>query len=266
MEQRRMLSAIIGAASNVVGGLLGAREKDKDRDAQRQFAQQGVQWKVADAKKAGVHPLYALGAQTHSFAPVSTGSADLSTAIPAAGQDISRAVHATSPAQTRFDAYETAARALSLEKAGLENDYLRSQIAKVTQTLTPAMPTPGQRYLVDGQGPTALVDDNPLKRVVSDPGQLHSEPGAITDQGFARTAGGGYAPVMSFDVKQRLEEDVPGMLFWNIRNRLLPTLGSPWFHQSPPNIPLREDEAWYYNPLVQEYRTRKYHPRKIGYY
>lgn len=261
-----MLSAIIAGASNVIGGVLGAREKAKDRDAQKEFAQSGIQWKVADAKKAGVHPLYALGAQTHSFAPVSTGSADLSTAIPAAGQDVARAVHATSPSQTRFDAYETALRALQLEKGALENDYLRSQIAKVNQTLTPAMPTPNQRYLIDGQGPTALVDDSPLKRVISEPGALHSEPGAITDTGFARTAGGGYAPVMSFDVKQRLEEDVPGMLFWNVRNRLLPTLGTPWFHQQAPNITPPEGSAWYYNPFLQEYRQRKYHPRKIGYY
>jgi len=261
-----MLGAIIGAASNLVGGLLGSREKAKDRRAQEHFARTGIQWKVEDAKKAGVHPLYALGAQTHSFAPVSTGSVDLSNTVPAAGQDISRAIHATSPAQTRFDAYETMARKLSLEKASLENDYLRSQIAKVTQTLTPAMPTPGQRYLVEGQGPTALVDDNPLKRVISDPGAPHSEPGAITDTGFARTPGGGYAPVMSFDVKQRLEEDVPGMLFWNVRNRLLPTLGTPWLHQYPPNIPPPGGDAWYYNPFLQEYRPRKYHPTKVGFY
>lgn len=261
-----MLSAIIGAGSNIIGGLLGANEKKKDREAQKEFAQSGIQWKVQDAKKAGVHPLYALGAQTHSFAPVSTGSMDLGTGIAAAGQDISRAVHATAPAQTRLDAYETAARALSLEKAGLENEYLRSQIAKVTQTLTPAMPTPGQRYLVDGQGATTLVDDTPLKRVVSDPAGAHSEPGAITDTGFARTAGGGYAPVMSFDVKQRLEEDVPGMLFWNVRNRLLPTLGTPWFHQQPPSFAPPDGDAWYYNPLLQEYRSRRYHPQKIGYY
>lgn len=29
---------------------------------QKQFAQTGIQWKVADAKKAGIHPVYALGA------------------------------------------------------------------------------------------------------------------------------------------------------------------------------------------------------------
>lgn len=36
---------------------------------QREFAQHGIQWKVADAQAAGVHPLYALGGGTPSFSP-----------------------------------------------------------------------------------------------------------------------------------------------------------------------------------------------------
>lgn len=39
-------------------------------DYQEKFAKEGIQWKVADAKKAGLHPLAALGASTNSFTPV----------------------------------------------------------------------------------------------------------------------------------------------------------------------------------------------------
>ena len=35
----------------------------------KQFAKRGIQWRVHDAKKAGLHPLAALGAQTTSFSP-----------------------------------------------------------------------------------------------------------------------------------------------------------------------------------------------------
>jgi len=259
-----MLSALIGAGASLLGGFMGSKEKDKDRQMQKEFAQSGIQWKVADAKKAGVHPLYALGAQTSSFAPVSVGSSDLSTGIASAGQDIARAVHATSPAQTRIDAYDSAVRALTLDKAGLENDLLRSQIAKINATLTPAMPTATSRYLIDGQGSTALVDDTPLRRVAAAPEAAWSEPGAITDVGFARTANGGLAPVMSGDVKQRLEEDPVGMLFWNVRNRLMPTLGTPAPVPFPTNPVDIGHEWWGYNPFTQEYTKRTHRP--YGFY
>lgn len=45
---------------------------------QREFAQHGLQWRVADAVAAGVHPLYAVGASGANFAPgaqVSEGGA-----------------------------------------------------------------------------------------------------------------------------------------------------------------------------------------------
>lgn len=41
---------------------------------QKEFAQKGIQWRVADAKKAGISPLAALGAQLHSAAPTYVGS------------------------------------------------------------------------------------------------------------------------------------------------------------------------------------------------
>lgn len=78
-----------------------AAKRDFDRNAalQREFAQKGIQWKVADAKAAGVHPLYALGAQTHSFSPVAIGSGpgDMSSL----GQDLSRALNAGSTQEQR---------------------------------------------------------------------------------------------------------------------------------------------------------------------
>lgn len=254
-----MLGEIISGVSSLVGGFLSGKQADKDRKFQKAAATQGIQWKVADAKKAGVHPLYALGAQTFNPTPVSTGGGDLGSGIAAAGQDIGRAVNAASGSGQRVQAYTEAANRLALKRADLENTLLAAQIAKINQPANPPAPqTLGSRYLVDGQGnaplPT-LVQTAAMSRAAAAPEALNQEPAAITDLGFARTPSGNYTPVMSNDVKQRLEEDLPGMILWNIRNRLLPSVG---INQSPPPAPVPEGyEAWVYNPFTQSYTPHK---------
>jgi len=42
--------------------------------AQKEFAQYGLRWKAEDARRAGLHPLAALGSQTQSFSPISVGN------------------------------------------------------------------------------------------------------------------------------------------------------------------------------------------------
>lgn len=44
-----------------------------DRQMQYEFAQNGVQWRVNDAREAGIHPLAALGANTHASRPINVG-------------------------------------------------------------------------------------------------------------------------------------------------------------------------------------------------
>lgn len=43
---------------------------DKNAALQREFAQKGIQWRVEDAKKAGLHPLFALGGSVASASPI----------------------------------------------------------------------------------------------------------------------------------------------------------------------------------------------------
>lgn len=124
--------------------------------AQREFAQHGVRWKVADAQAAGIHPLAALGAQTHSFAPISVGGTtpDLS----GVGQDIGRAISAMKGLDEKSQEIAEKASRLSLEKGALENDLLRSQIRRLNSAGTgPGMPSQGNvrvRHLIDGQPAT----------------------------------------------------------------------------------------------------------------
>lgn len=138
-----MLPAIIAGVAGLAGGLLSRRSAEsnynKNVDMQREFAQQGVRWKVEDAKKAGVHPLYALGANTQSFSPIAVQDG-LGSSIANMGQDISRAVSAT---QTAAERARSGARMgqLALERAELENELLRSQIAKTNSQLGPPFPS-----------------------------------------------------------------------------------------------------------------------------
>lgn len=115
---------LIGAAVSLGGSLLGANSSsnaaERNYAAQKEFAQNGIRWKVEDAKAAGIHPLAALGAHTASFSPVFQGS-DYS-GFSNAGQMISRAMEAK---QTQA---ERELADLQVEHARLENEYTRAKI------------------------------------------------------------------------------------------------------------------------------------------
>lgn len=139
-----MIGDLISAGASLLGGWLGQKSQDKNAERniklQKDFAQKGIQWKAADALKAGIHPLYAMGAQTNAFAPVSVGDS-LGPAISSAGQDIGRAV---STGMTAPDKASKIVQALSVERAGLENELLRSQIRQINAAGSPpGMPTLG---------------------------------------------------------------------------------------------------------------------------
>lgn len=250
-----MLAEAISAGSQILGGILGSNDKAKDRKLQKEFAQNSIRWKVDDAKAAGLHPLAALGAQTTSYAPVSVGGPSIASSLAGAGQDISRAVNATRTGGERATAYIKSVQDLTLSRMGLENQLLASQIAKINQAGTvPAMPSQGDRYLIDGQAQSGLVKTSPLARQSSAPGAPSQESAAVPEVGFARGPTG-WAPVMSKDAKDRLEEDELGIIGWNLRNRFAPMFGNrdSWH---PPAIKLKENEYWYFNPLTQVYEKK----------
>lgn len=132
-----MLGALLGGIGSIASSLIGAGQANKQAKLQKQFAQNGIQWKVEDAKAAGVHPLYALGANTVSYQPTSVGGPDLSW-LGSMGQEIDRSRLQSSEAPVR-EAGRVVEK-LSLERAGLENDLLRAQIAKTRAQTAPAMP------------------------------------------------------------------------------------------------------------------------------
>lgn len=152
-----MLGALLGAVGGLAGGLLNKSAADDQADLQKDFAKKGIQWKVADATKAGLHPLAALGANTLSYSPVQIG--DMAGPLSDMGQNIGRAVEAT---QNGTERAAGKLGLLQLERAGLENDLLRTQIAsentKLRGQLGPPMPTDGNvGQLVPGLIPSKPV-------------------------------------------------------------------------------------------------------------
>lgn len=142
-----MLPALIAAGATLAGGYMASQSADsnaaKNIAMQKEFAQNGIRWKVADAKAAGVHPLYAMGAQTSSFAPVSFG-AGMGPALASMGQDVSRSMNATSTASERATNYSTAAAKLQLENMSLQNMLLASRVKTMNQAGgNPPMPEAG---------------------------------------------------------------------------------------------------------------------------
>lgn len=81
-------AAAIAAGSQLLGGVMQDRRTGQANHQQRSVLKNQLQWKVADAKKAGIHPLYAVGAPsvTGNF---STGSG-MGDAIANAGETVGR--------------------------------------------------------------------------------------------------------------------------------------------------------------------------------
>lgn len=176
-----MIGPLIGAAASIAGGLLANKAQKKQNQAneaaalrqeqlQKEFAQSGIQWKVRDAEQAGIHPLYALGANTTSYQPtnVGGGAADFSF-VSEAGQNIGRAIDATR--STPASALAIRLGETQLEGARLDNDLKRTQlassIATLKQTSTPGIPSLFQRGAMDGQGDSpqvaGIVEHDPKK-------------------------------------------------------------------------------------------------------
>lgn len=253
------MGALAGLAGKGLDAWLSSSNASKNIKYQRQFAQHGIRWKVADAKAAGLHPLAALGAQTTSFQPVSVGS-DFGSA----GQDISRAIQANQTKEQRVDGTTKQMQHLQLQRASLENTLLASQIAKMNQAGQPPAAPSLETRLLAGQGDAPLnnnVKEDPLERRATMPGMPSTEAAAVAERGFLRT-NTGMMPVYSHDAKDRLEDDTIGSVAWNLRNRIGPTLGIG--QQPPPRTKqmVENGQVWVYHPLAQEYRAMK--PRLGG--
>lgn len=232
------IGSIISAGASILGGVLGnrssERQADQNAELQREFAQNGIQWKVEDAKKAGVHPLYALGANTNSFAPIAVGDS-FGSGLASAGQEIGRAIDSTRTSSDR--AVARTLETLQLERAKLENDLLRSQITSVNRASNP--PMAGDNYVIPGQTESGVVT-LPSEVVTGSNTDSGRQPGGITEYQFTNPGRGGTIGLIpSQDMKNRMDDDFIASTLWHLQHRLV----------APPS----PDKKLFWNPLVQRY-------------
>jgi len=120
--------AIIGGVATLGAGAMGARSARKQSEMQKQFAKKGVSWRVADAKRAGIHPLYALGANLPQYSPVHDPMAD---SLATAGQNIGAAIASRkTPYQKQAENLALAQAQASLDRTYAETALLQSERLK----------------------------------------------------------------------------------------------------------------------------------------
>lgn len=212
-----MFGEIAGALGGLVGSLFGSNKEadmaEKNIELQREFAQNGIRWKVKDAQKAGIHPLYALGAQTTAFSPVSVGSTDFATA----GQNIGSAIGAMVTPKEKIGDFQKTVQQLTLQKMGLENELLASSLRNVNQPgRGPGMPV---GRMIPGQGNTPATAQ-----------EMTAGGGAVTIQVNPQNTP---AQVVSDQYGDATSEVVGGM---NAIDDMMKTQGTPYPHEVPQRI------------------------------
>lgn len=156
------LGSAIGAVGSLIGGNIASNNANKQYEMQKEFAQNGIRWKVADAKAAGLHPLAALGAQTFSYNPIAVGDNGIADALSQMGQGIDRAVAAKQTAEERDaeQGFVDKQRELDIRQKEKNIQLLDSEIYRNNSaayeslkraSMPPAMPSTFRKGF-DGQG------------------------------------------------------------------------------------------------------------------
>lgn len=122
---------------SLIGSLFGAGinagiQSDinsKNANLQKEFAQNSIQWKVQDAQKAGIHPLFALGAGGYQASPSYAGS-DVGGSVSNALRGLGSAVGAKEQEEFLREKQD-----LELESLALDNLAKRKQISEMGQNV-----------------------------------------------------------------------------------------------------------------------------------
>ncbi len=271
------LGSIVGAVGSIAGGILGANSAQNvagmNYEAQKEFAQNGIRWKVEDAKRAGIHPLYALGASTQGYSPSGgyTGDYGISDAAAHFGQGYERAQQAKMTKEERDkqdvrDAIQDMAALEDLRQKKRMNDaqirLANSEIFRnfalstnaLRQTgLPPAMPG-GLGGVIAGQGnsyATGQTTPEISSVVTSEKGTPSVQAGSPPDVRFYRTLSGGRAPLPTQDAADAMDAALGAGLQWSFRNNLVPWLANFFPVNDPHRLP-----GEYYDLLAGEYKKK----------
>lgn len=160
MADPLVIGAGIGAASDLLGGMIGAstgnQAANKAWKRQKYLLKTQLQMRVKDAEKAGIHPLAAIGSQPVNFQPIPIGRTDYG--IGRAGQTISRAMQQLpTQAEKQLQTIQ-----LEQEKEKLKQMQLQSQAMVKAQMPQPAIDTHPLGIQGQSDGPQFVTPQVPL--------------------------------------------------------------------------------------------------------
>lgn len=141
-------TSLLGASADKKAAKRAAEEQraadERNAALQREFAQNSIQWKTADAKAAGIHPVYAMGAQVSPASASFTASPVHSSGDSwrAAGAGLARAASAGQTASQRLGDRLLESQ---IEGQEIDNAYKRSQLALQSGSQVPP-PFPDGAY------------------------------------------------------------------------------------------------------------------------
>lgn len=250
-----------GGNNNFYNSLAIMREQAQ---LQREFAQNGIRWKVEDAKAAGIHPIYALGGSGASYSPSAvsvgdSGGSDLGRDLGNMGQGLGRAIAAASSKEDRAAKEFTAMqRVQALKRGELENQHLELQIMASQNALTRAQigpPMPTGPSIPAAMTPGVGVYEPKAPEVLnSQPGNPAVEAGppqpGNRNVAIDKHPGGAQVVIpskeMGFD-----ELTTPGTASWHFWNSV-----APWLSQArrdaarPPKSALPKGyDSWMWTPF-----------------
>lgn len=250
--------AIIAAGAALAGSLLSNRAQNKavesqeeqasaNRDLQREFAQMGVRWRVADAKAAGINPLAALGMNATSYTPSEVSyptDSPIGEGIRSMGQDISRAwASQASTEEKELARLKVQVEQEKLNGMRLDNMGKLTELNKLDQPSMPVGPAGTNASMADKFG--LVGQGNVGGRAVMDmqaPEGYVFEPRKIP---YSETLGTAAGTAPAYD--RYVFPD--GLTFRGPNQQMGDALDASWYHQmkfSAKSLVDHGDIAWYY--------------------
>ncbi|UDN67561.1 DNA pilot protein [robinz microvirus RP_45] len=242
-----MLGELIKAGASIAGGLIGASNAKRQEKVQREFAQNSIQWRAADAEKAGISKVFAMGAPTVSYSPQSVGDYGISDA----GKALSTAIPGQGgPGSTtggKLSGISSEIQAAQLDGLKIDNAIKRAELASKISIAT----QPGAAHVMDRdviQGPEGLKLQK--QQEPAGYGSGNKSFGVSPEVSMYRTKEG-FAPQIPQQLQEAFESDALSRWQWNLRNKLLPFANMDAYGTPPHEA--ASNHYWTYDPVMGQY-------------
>lgn len=213
---------VISTGAQFLGGLFGKKKKGPTAADQLNIQANSIRNNMAAtmqaAKENGVHPLVALGMPPSGGPSFSVGGEDNSAVgdmISDVGQNIGSAVARSQSPEQRLT--QSVISKQAVERGDLENELLKTQIASMRASMSPAIPTSNAGEMIAGQADSGT--DYLNNQLIKHENSEGKEAGSPSSWTTVKTKSGLDIMLPSKDFQDRAE-DIPLIGWeWLLKNR-----------------------------------------------